>query len=175
MFGGIGCLPLLIQMPFFSALFFAAQYTQGVAGSSFLWIKDLAKSDLALTAIVGILYYIQSVLSLHGIEDETQRNSMKQASYMSPIMIVGFSFLSPAAVTLYWVVGGFIQIIQQFIINYIIRPRLRKQVAEEFEKNPPKGLKKASRAKDVTPKAQPAIEQKNKKKKNRNAGKQRSR
>ena len=70
--------------------------------------------------------------------------------------------------------GGFIQIIQQFIINYIIRPRLRKQVAEEFEKNPPKGLKKASRAKDVTPKAQPAIEQKNKKKKNRNAGKQRS-
>ena len=100
---------------------------------------------------------------------------MKQASYMSPIMIVGFSFLSPAAVTLYWVVGGFIQIIQQFIINYIIRPRLRKQVAEEFEKNPPKGLKKSSRAKDVTPKAQPAIEQKNKKKKNRNAGKQRSR
>lgn len=164
MFGGIGCLPLLIQMPFFSALFFAAQYTQGVAGSSFLWIKDLAKSDWALTAIVGILYYIQSVLSLHGIEDETQRNSMKQASYMSPIMIVAFSFLSPAAVTLYWVVGGFIQIIQQFIINYIIRPRLRKQVAEEFEKNPPKGLKKASRAKDVTPKAQPAIEQKNKKK-----------
>jgi len=73
MFGGIGCLPLLIQMPFFSALFFAAQYTQGVAGSSFLWIKDLAKSDWALTAIVGILYYIQSVLSLHGIEDETQR------------------------------------------------------------------------------------------------------
>ena len=100
MFGGIGCLPLLIQMPFFSALFFAAQYTQGVAGSSFLWIKDLAKSDLALTAIVGILYYIQSVLSLHGIEDETQRNSMKQASYMSPIMIVGFSFFSTAAVTL---------------------------------------------------------------------------
>ena len=128
-----------------------------------------------MTAIVGSLYYIQSVLSLHGIEDETQRNSMKQASYMSPIMIVGFSFLSPAAVTLYWVVGGFIQIIQQFIINYIIRPRLRKQVAEEFEKNPPKGLKKASRAKDVTPKAQQAIEQKNKKKKNRNAGKQRSR
>ena len=31
MFGGVGCLPLLIQMPFFSALFFAAQHTKGVA------------------------------------------------------------------------------------------------------------------------------------------------
>ena len=29
MFGGVGCLPLLIQMPFFSALFFAAQHTKG--------------------------------------------------------------------------------------------------------------------------------------------------
>ena len=38
MFGGVGCLPLLIQMPFFSALFFAAQHTKGVADSSFLGI-----------------------------------------------------------------------------------------------------------------------------------------
>ena len=30
MLGGVGCLPLLIQMPFFSALFFAARYTEGV-------------------------------------------------------------------------------------------------------------------------------------------------
>ena len=94
---------------------------------------------------------------------------------MSPIMIVVFSFMSPAAVTLYWVVGGFIQIIQQFIINYLIRPRIRKQVAEEYEKNPPKAMSNAGRIKDVTPKASQAITHSNKKKNNRNAGKQRSR
>ena len=60
MFGGIGCLPLLIQMPFFSALFFAAQYTNGVASSTFLGI-NLGKPSLALTLIVGVLYYIQSL------------------------------------------------------------------------------------------------------------------
>ena len=74
------------------------------------------------------------MLSLHGIEDETQRETMKKTALVSPIMIAVFSLMAPAGVTLYWVVGGFIQIIQQFIINYIIRPRLRKQVAEEFEK-----------------------------------------
>ena len=179
MFGGIGCLPLLIQMPFFSALFFAAQYTEGVAQSHFFGIH-LGSSNLILVAIVGVLYYIQSVLSLHGIEDEAQKEQMKRASYMSPIMIVIFSFMSPAAVTLYWVVGGFIQIIQQFIINYLIRPHLRRQVAEEFEKNPPQSLKNANRtkAKDVTPKTKAGNENNNsnlKKKKNRNAGKQRSR
>ena len=174
MFGGIGCLPLIIQTPFFSALFFAAQYTNGVASSTFLGI-NLGKPSLALTLIVGVLYYIQSLLSLHGIEDETQKEQMKRATYISPITIVGFSFLSPAAVTLYWVVGGFIQIIQQFIINYLMRPRIRKQVAEEYKKNPPKAMSNAGRIKDVTPKASQAITQNNKKKKNRNAGKQRSR
>ena len=174
MFGGIGCLPLLIQMPFFSALFFAAQYTEGVANSTFLGI-DLGKSSIVLTLIVGVLYYLQSVLSLHGIEDEAQKEQMKRASYMSPIMIVVFSFMSPAAVTLYWVVGGFIQIIQQFMINYLIRPRIRKQVAEEYKKNPPKAMRNSGRVKDVTPKASQAISHSNKKKNNRNAGKQRSR
>lgn len=174
MFGGIGCLPLLIQMPFFSALFFAAQYTDGVAQSSFLGIH-LGRPNLLLVAIVAGLYYIQSVLSLHGIEDEVQKEQMRKTTYMSPIMIAMFSFFSPAAVTLYWVVGGFIQIIQQFIINYLIRPRLRRQVAEEFAKNPPKAMKNSGRAKDVTPKAKTAIDSKPNKKKNRNAGKQRSR
>ena len=137
MFGGVGCLPLLIQMPFFSALFFAAQHTKGVADSSFLGIA-LGKPSLLLTAIVAVLYYIQSMLSLHGIEDETQKESMRKASLMSPIMIGVFSLISSAGVTLYWVVGGVIQIIQQFVINYLIRPNLRKRVAEEYKNNPPK-------------------------------------
>ena len=63
---------------------------------------------------------------------------MRKASLMSPIMIGVFSLISPRwKVTLYWVVGGVIQIIQQFVINYLIRPNLRKRVAEEYKNNPP--------------------------------------
>lgn len=171
MFGGVGCLPLLIQMPFFSALFFAAQHTKGVADSSFLGIA-LGKPSLLLTAIVAILYYIQSMLSLHGIEDESQKESMRKASLMSPIMIGVFSLISSAGVTLYWVVGGVIQIIQQFVINYLIRPNLRKRVAEEYKNNPPKATSHRVK-KDVTPTATTQIQ--HKPKNNRNAGKQRNR
>ena len=62
-----------------------------------------------------------------------KRKSMRKASLMSPIMIGVFSLISSAGVTLYWVVGGVIQIIQQFVINYLIRPNLRKRVAEEYK------------------------------------------
>ena len=176
MLGGVGCLPLLIQMPFFSALFFAARYTEGVTQSNFLGI-NLGQRSLILTIFVGILYYIQSLLSLVGL-DEEQKDQMKKMLYMSPLMIVIFSFTSPAGVTLYWVVGGFVQILQQFIINFFIRPYMKKRVEEEYKNNPPKTLSANAYLKDVTPKANQAIDNRpnnNKKKKNRNAGKQRSR
>ena len=38
MFGGVGCFPVLLQMPFFSAIYFAAQHTEGVAQASYLGI-----------------------------------------------------------------------------------------------------------------------------------------
>lgn len=175
MFGGVGCFPLLIQMPFFSAIYFAAQHTEGVAEASFLGIA-LGSPSWILIACAGVLYYIQSLLSLHGVEDETQREQLKKMIYMSPLMIVMFSIFSPASVTLYWVVGGFMMILQQFIVNYIIRPKLRKKVREEFAKNPPKANKTSAARKDVTPESAAVISTSNKKKnKKRNSGKQHSR
>ena len=175
MFGGVGCFPLLLQMPFFSAIYFAAQHTEGVAEASFLGI-ELGSPSWILVAFAGVLYYLQSLLSLHGVEDETQREQIKKMIYMSPMMIVMFSIFSPASVTLYWVVGGFMMILQQFIINYIVRPRLRKKVREEYAKNPPKASKSSVARKDVTPESVSAITTSNKKKnKKRNSGKQHSR
>ena len=175
MFGGVGCFPLLIQMPFFSAIYFAAQHTEGVAEASFLGIA-LGSPSWILIACAGVLYYVQSLLSLHGVEDETQREQLKKMIYMSPMMIVMFSIFSPASVTLYWVVGGFMMILQQFIVNYIIRPKLRKKVREEYAKNPPKASKTSATRKDVTPESTAIISTSNKKKnKKRNSGKQHSR
>ena len=175
MFGGVGCFPILIQMPFFSAIYFAAQHTEGVSEASFLGIA-LGSPSWILIACAGVLYYIQSLLSLHGVEDETQREQLKKMIYMSPMMIVMFSIFSPASVTLYWVVGGFMMILQQFIVNYMIRPKLRKKVREEYAKNPPKASKTSAARKDVTPESAAAITTSNKKKnKKRNAGKQHSR
>ena len=175
MFGGVGCFPLLLQMPFFSAIYFAAQHTEGVAEASFLGI-ELGSPSWILVAFAGILYYLQSLLSLHGVEDETQREQIKKMIYMSPMMIVMFSIFSPASVTLYWVVGGFMMILQQFIINYIVRPKLRKKVREEYAKNPPKASKTSAARKDVTPESAAVISTSAKKKnKKRNSGKQHSR
>ncbi|MBR2763757.1 MAG: membrane protein insertase YidC, partial [Lactococcus sp.] len=175
MFGSMGCLPLLIQMPFFSALFYAARYTDGISTATFLGI-DLGKSSIVLTLVAGVFYFVQSYLSTIGI-DEEQKKQMKTMMFMSPLMIVFFSFSSPAGVTLYWVIGGIFGIIQQVIVTFIIKPHLREKIDREFEANPP--VVKTAGLKDVTPQNVAKAKQdfnkaiSTNKKKNRNAGKQR--
>lgn len=171
LFGGMGCLPLLIQMPFFSAIYFAARHTPGISEATFLGI-DLGSSSLILTAVAGVLYYFQSLLMQVGM-DEEQKKQMQTFALMNPLMIVMISWTSPAGVTLYWVVGGIVGLIQQALTNFILKPKVRAKVEEEFKNNPPKSYK--STVKDVTPKASAIIEEKTSKKSNRNAGKQRSR
>lgn len=136
MLGGVGCLPLLIQMPIFTALFYTARYTPGIDKAVFLGIP-LGKSSLILVAIAGIAYVIQGYLSLVGIPEE-QKKTMKSMLIVSPLMIVMMSLSAPAGVTLYWVVGGIFGCLQTFITNVIMKPRIKKKVAEEMKINPPK-------------------------------------
>ncbi|TCD46754.1 membrane protein insertase YidC [Streptococcus sp. X16XC17] len=171
MFGVMGCLPIFIQVPFFTALFFAARYTEGIADAHFLGI-DLGERSLILVAVAGVLYFCQSLLMQVGVE-EAQRQQMKSMMFMNPLMIVFFSWSAPAGVTLYWVVGGIVGILQQLLTTYLIKPQIRRQIEEEFAANPPKPNPVTGTVKDVTPTASSAIITSTKKK--RNAGKQRSR
>ena len=177
MTGGIGCLPLLIQMPIFSALYFTARYTEGIRESTFYGI-DLGNPSLVLVAIAGIAYLLQGYISTIGIPEE-QKKTMRTMLIVSPAMIVFMSISAPAGVTLYWVVGGIFSCLQTFITNVIMKPRLKAQVAEELKQNPPKQV--VTPRKDVTP-AEPAKQTKkqvqapkNNAKNGRNAGKQQKR
>ncbi|MGK0550508.1 membrane protein insertase YidC [Enterococcus faecalis] len=173
MVGGIGCLPLLIQMPIFSSLFFAARYTKGIATATFFGI-NLGKPSIVLVVLAGVAYLAQGYISMIGIPEE-QKKTMKSMLVVSPLMIVFMSFSSPAGVSLYWVVGGIFTCIQSVITNIFLRPRIKAQIQEELKKNPPKQV--VTPRKDVTPKAVKPADLAPKPKKNakgqgRNAGKQ---
>lgn len=165
---GIGCLPLLIQMPIFTALFFAAKVTPGISESVFLGI-NLGKPSMLLVALAGISYFLQSYISTIGMSAE-QKKQMKMMSFISPIMIIFFSLNAPAGVTLYWVVGGIFGCIQSLITTLYHKPKVKREIAEHFEKNPVKVVTPTT-IKDVTPK-KAVQKQTNKQTNRRNVGKQ---
>lgn len=138
MLGGMGCLPLILQMPIFSALYFTARYTEGITTSVFYGIH-LGEPSIILTIVAGLSYLASSFISMIGLPEE-QKKSMRSMMIMNPLMIVFMSFSAPAGVTLYWVVGGIIGCIQTYITNVVLRPRIKAQIQEDLKKNPPKQI-----------------------------------
>lgn len=140
MTGGIGCLPLLIQFPVFAALYAAIQYSPELHQGIFLGI-DLSKSSLLLSIISFLVYLLQGWLGTLGVPEE-QRKTMRSMMVISPLMILFFTFSTPAGLGLYFAVGGVFACIQTLLINFY-RPRIRAQIHEEMKKNPPKIIKPA--------------------------------
>lgn len=115
----IGCLPLLIQMPILIGFYYAIRGSAEIASHSFLWFS-LGQPDIWLTAIAGIVYYLQFKVSLANMPKEQQKQ-MKIMGLLSPVMIVFVSLNAPAALPLYWAIGGGFLIIQTLIAKFLYK------------------------------------------------------
>ncbi|WP_449622365.1 membrane protein insertase YidC [Robertmurraya sp. Marseille-Q9965] len=109
----MGCLPMLIQMPILMGFYYAIRSSSEIASHSFLWFS-LGQPDLILTAIAGIVYFLQFRVTMSNIPKE-QQGQMKIMGLLSPVMIVFVSFNAPAALPLYWTVGGIFLIFQTWL------------------------------------------------------------
>lgn len=171
MTGGMGCLPLLIQLPIFSALYMAIRYSSEIFKSTFLGIS-LGHTNLIVAILAGLTYVLQGYLSLVGLP-ESQKKQMKTMMMMSPLMTFFIAMVSPAGLGLYFFAGGILAIVQTLITNFYYMPRIKAEVAADLKKNPPKQVVKPAPKKPVAPKPakpqRPAVQPH----RNRNAGKQR--
>jgi len=123
-----GCLPMLIQMPILIAFYHAIRRTPEIAAHNFLWF-NLGQTDIILALIAITVYFIQSRISLIGL-DEAQRKQMAVMGIISPVMIGLMSFNFPAALPLYWAVGGLFMIFQTLISKKIYLSHKKEQQTE---------------------------------------------
>jgi YidC/Oxa1 family membrane protein insertase len=133
------CLPMLIQLPIFLALFYVIQAGLSPDRSIFVY-ESLAGFDLSLVnpmfigwnlfernmiilpIIVGVLQFIQMQIMMAkktkksgvAVEVETANKMMK---YMMPLMIAFFTSQMPAAVGIYWGTNTSYGIIQQLVVK----------------------------------------------------------
>ncbi|WP_174616024.1 membrane protein insertase YidC [Virgibacillus ihumii] len=109
----MGCLPMLIQFPILIGFYYAIRRTPEIATHNFLWF-NLGHTDLILTGAAVLIYFVQSRVSLIGM-DEKQKKQMALFSFISPVLIGIVSLNAPAALPLYWAVGGLFLIFQTII------------------------------------------------------------
>lgn len=110
-----GCLPILVQIPVFIALYWVLVETVELRQAPFaLWIQDLSAKDpfYILPVLMGITMKIQQSLNPAPV-DPLQAKVMK----MFPIIFTVFFLFFPAGLVLYWVVNNTLSIIQQWVIT----------------------------------------------------------
>lgn len=110
-----GCLPILIQMPVFIALYWVLLESVEIRQAPWLgWIHDLSVSDpyLILPIIMGATMFLQQRLNPTP-PDPIQAKVFK----MMPIIFTFFFIWFPAGLVLYWVVNNLLSITQQWVIT----------------------------------------------------------
>lgn len=111
-----GCLPSLIQMPIWIALFSTLNYSVEIYHSSFFWyITDLSAKDPYYLAplLMGSVMFLQMRMSPAGTDPQQQ----KMMSVMMPVMFTGFSLFLPAGLSIYTLTSYLIGILQQLFVN----------------------------------------------------------
>lgn len=110
-----GCLPILIQMPVFIALYWMLLESVELRHAPFmLWIDDLSVKDpyFVLPILMGASMFVQQLLNPTP-PDPMQAKIMK----MLPVIFTFFFLWFPAGLVIYWVVNNIVSILQQWIIT----------------------------------------------------------
>jgi len=110
-----GCLPLLIQMPFLIAMYYAIQgFNYDPLHAGFLWIESLAAEDG--TYILPVLSAASTFLVSWQTTPKDAPGNQKTMLFMMPLMIGWMSLHFPSGLVIYWVVSNVYQFFQQLIM-----------------------------------------------------------
>lgn len=110
-----GCLPMLVQMPVFIALYWVLLESVELRHAPFIfWLNDLSVRDpfFILPLLMGATMYLQTTLS-PAPADPMQAQVMK----LMPIMMTVIFLWFPAGLVLYWFTNGALGILQQWYIT----------------------------------------------------------
>lgn len=136
-----GCLPMIVQMPVFFALYQALNHTIALRGQPFFgWIKDLSQPDFlfslgvnlpiiggdfnVLPILMAIAMYFQTKLT-----PSTGGGQMAAMNTMLPLFMVFIFYNMPSGLVLYWLVNTLMQVYQSWKIHSQTAPEQGVQTA----------------------------------------------
>jgi YidC/Oxa1 family membrane protein insertase len=110
-----GCLPMLMQMPIWFALYAALQTSVELYREPFLWLKDLTVHDpyFILPAFLGVSSFLMQKLSPQPADNA----QAKMMLYFFPAFFTFIMIWVPGGLTLYIVVNNVLTIVQQRAIK----------------------------------------------------------
>jgi YidC/Oxa1 family membrane protein insertase len=110
-----GCLPLVLQMPFFFAIYAILRVSIDLRGAPWmLWIRDLSQPDpyFILPILMAVAMFISQKMTPTTVDPAQAKMMM-----LMPIMFTAFFLWQRSGLVLYWLTSNVVGIGQQYLIN----------------------------------------------------------
>ncbi|MDD3017881.1 MAG: membrane protein insertase YidC [Comamonas sp.] len=127
-----GCLPIMIQIPVFIALYWVLLSSVEIRQAPWiLWITDLSAKDplYILPVLMGLSSLLQ--VALNPVPPDPMQAKLM---WLMPLMFSFMFFMFPAGLVLYWLTNNILSIAQQWVIN--VRMGVPPQFNHPFKKHP---------------------------------------
>ncbi|WP_394949726.1 membrane protein insertase YidC [uncultured Helicobacter sp.] len=131
-----GCLPLLLQIPVFFAIYRVLYNAIELKNSAWIfWINDLSAIDpyFVLPVLMGVSMYVSQRLTPSNFTDPMQEKIFKMLPWFFMVFFIIFPF--PAGLVLYWTINNIFSIIQQMSINAMLERKKQAQIAQHHAQN----------------------------------------
>ncbi len=118
-----GCLPALVQIPFFFALWRAINNLTStpMGQDNFLWLEHIAQPDrlFILPMAAAVAQFIQTRMAMQNRDKvvDAQQKQMNMIMQFMPFLFLPFGATVPAGAVLYWVVSSVYSAVVQFFIT----------------------------------------------------------
>jgi YidC/Oxa1 family membrane protein insertase len=125
-----GCLPMVVQIPVFFALYKALMFSIELRHAPFmLWIKDLSGPDALISQLLGLPFTLGPLPLVMGVTmfiqqkmTPTNMDPMQAKIMLALPVVFTFMFLNfPSGLVLYWLVNNILTIAQQSYINKTLK------------------------------------------------------
>jgi YidC/Oxa1 family membrane protein insertase len=116
----VGCVPILLTMPFLIAFYRVLQVSIELRGASFLWIPDLSHKDpyFITPVLMGLSMFLMQKMVPTTMDPAQQRMMM-----VMPLVLSGMFLWAPAGLNLYWLASNVCSIIQQGVTLQLLKDR----------------------------------------------------
>ena len=116
----VGCLPILLTMPFLIAFYRVLDVSIELRGAPFLWIGDLSQKDpyFISPVLMGLSMFLMQKMTPTAMDPAQQRIML-----IMPVVLSVMFFFAPAGLNLYWLVSNIASIVQQGVTMKVLRDR----------------------------------------------------
>jgi len=113
-----GCVPMLLQIPFFFAFYQVLKVSVEMRGATWLWVTDLSQPEhLAIRILPVVMIVSQFVMQKMTPQPSGDPNQQKMMMFMP--LIFGFMFYQfPSGLVLYYLTSNLVSVGQQWFFNH---------------------------------------------------------